>query len=122
MARRRPRIVVTKDPELASALKATRPPLDPSDTRSQARHLRRLALAGAQALVNDTGSPRAAQKPQLIPEHPGVRPATRDLLSLPWIREPAGISRAKRRMALAASGRRHRSVADPAGRPKAGRT
>jgi len=93
MARRRPRIVVTKDPELASALKATRPLLDPSETRSQARHLRRLALAGAQALVNDTGSPRAAQKPQLIPEHPGVRPATRDLLSLPWIREPPSASR-----------------------------
>src|SRR3954469_14768078 len=76
-------------PKLASALKATRPLLDPDETRSQTRHLRRLALAGAQALVNDRGSPRADQKSQLIPEHPGVRPAPRDLLGLPWIREPA---------------------------------
>ena len=45
-----PRIGLTKDPELARALRATRKLLPPGDVRSEAGHVRRLALIGARVL------------------------------------------------------------------------
>ncbi len=80
-----PRIGVTKDPDLAAALDATRPLLDPDETRSEAGHVRRLALIGAGALGAGTTQARAALDRQRLLERPGVRPATRALEDLPWL-------------------------------------
>lgn len=84
-----PRIGVTKDPDLAAALEATRPLLRPGETRSEAGHVRRLALIGAGALAGKTPQARAALDRQRLLARPGVRPATR-ALELPWLdSEPA---------------------------------
>jgi hypothetical protein len=88
MATSHPRIGVTKDPELAAALEATRSLLDPDEARSEAGQVRRLALVGARALVQDRNGARAALERQRILERSGVRPATRDLLDLPWLKRP----------------------------------
>jgi hypothetical protein len=80
-----PRIGVTKDPDLAAALDATRPLLDADETRSEAGHVRRLALIGARALAKGTVQARAALDRQRVLERPGVRPAARGLDDLPWL-------------------------------------
>ena len=88
-----PRIGVTKDPDLAAALDATRPLLGSEETRSEAGHVRRLALIGARALANGTLDARAALDRQRLLERPGIRPATRGL-DLPWLDvEPIDASR-----------------------------
>jgi len=51
---------MTKDPDLAAALDATRPVLDAKDTRSEAGHVRRLALIGARMLGTGSVEARAA--------------------------------------------------------------
>ena len=86
MATSHPRIGVTKDRELAAALERTRAQLDPSETRSEAGHVRRLALIGAGALSAGGPQARAALDRQRVLDRPGVRPATRDLLAeLQWL-------------------------------------
>ncbi len=80
-----PRIGVTKDADLAAALDLTRPLLDPEETRSEAGHVRRLALIGAGALRAGTTQARAILDRQRLRERPGVRPATRALEDLPWL-------------------------------------
>ena len=50
MATKHPRVGVTKDPELAAALEATRALVPPADARAEAAHVRRLALIGARSL------------------------------------------------------------------------
>ena len=80
-----PRIGVTKDPDLSAALDATRPLLGSDETRSEAGHVRRLALIGAQALGKGTVEARVALDRQRLRERPGVRPATRGLDDLPWL-------------------------------------
>ena len=79
------RIGVTKDPDLAAALDATRPLLGSDETRSEAGHVRRLALIGARALGKGTMQARAALDRQRLLERPGVRPATRGLDELSWL-------------------------------------
>lgn len=85
MATTYPRIGVTKDSDLAAALDATRPLLDSEETRSEAGHVRRLALIGAGALREGTLQARAALDRQRLLERPGVRPATRGIDDLPWL-------------------------------------
>lgn len=81
---------MTKDPDLAAALDATRPLLAVEETRSEAGHVRRLALIGAAALGKGHPDARAALDRQRLLERPGVRPATRGLDELPWLQdEPA---------------------------------
>jgi len=80
-----PRIGVTKDPDLAAALEATRPLLDPRETRSEAGHVRRLVLIGARALSAGTTQTRATLDRQRLLERPGVRQATLSLDELPWL-------------------------------------
>ena len=80
-----PRIGVTKDPDLAAALDATRPLLGSEETRSEAGHVRRLALIGARALGKGTAEARAALDRQRLLERSGVRPATRGLDDLSWL-------------------------------------
>ncbi len=80
-----PRIGVTKDPDLAAALDLTRALLDPEETRSEAGHVRRLALIGADALGAGNTQARAALDRQRLLKRPGVRPATRGLEDLPWL-------------------------------------
>ena len=94
MATSHTRIGVTKDPELALALDLTREHLKPEETRSEAGHLRRLALIGARVLREGTPEARAAVDRQRVLERPGVRPATRKLTDLPWLdEEPVDQSR-----------------------------
>ncbi len=50
MTTKHPRVGVTKDPELAAALEATRALVPPADARAEAAHVRRLALLGARSL------------------------------------------------------------------------
>ncbi len=84
------RIGVTKDPDLAAALDATRPLLAAEETRSEAGHVRRLALIGASVLGKGDLDARGALDRQRLLERPGVRPATRGLDDLPWLQtEPA---------------------------------
>lgn len=90
-----PRIGVTKDPDLAAALDATRPLLGSDETRSEAGHVRRLALIGAGALGKGTVEARAALDRQRLLERPGVRPATRGLDNLPWL-EAEPVDKARR--------------------------
>lgn len=73
-----PRIGVTKHLDLAAALDLTRALLDPEETRSEAGHVRRLALIGADALGAGKTQARAALDRQRLLKRPGVRPATRD--------------------------------------------
>jgi len=80
-----PRIGVTKDSDLAAALDATRPLLGSDETRSEAGHVRRLALIGARALGKGTIEARAALDRQRLLERPGVRPASRGLDDLAWL-------------------------------------
>lgn len=81
-----PRIGVTKDPYLAAALDATRPLLGSEETRSEAGHVRRLALIGAGTLgTGGTAEARAALDRQRILERPGVRPATGRIDDLEWL-------------------------------------
>lgn len=79
------RIGVTRDPDLAAALDATRPLLDSGETRSEAGHVRRLALIGARALGQGTLQARTALDRQRLLERPGVRPATRGVDELSWL-------------------------------------
>lgn len=85
MATLHPRIGVTRDPDLAAALDATRPLLRDEETRSEAGHVRRLALIGARALRAGTADARAALDRQRVLERPGVRPATGGFDDLPWL-------------------------------------
>lgn len=80
-----PRIGVTKDSDLAAALDATRPLLGSEETRSEAGHVRRLALIGARALRKGTAEARSALDRQRLLERPGVRPATQALDDLAWL-------------------------------------
>lgn len=80
-----PRIGVTKDPDLAAALEATRPLLDARETRSEAGHVRRLVLIGARALAAGTVQTRATLDRQRLLERPGIRPATLGIDELPWL-------------------------------------
>ncbi|MEJ7797889.1 MAG: hypothetical protein WKF42_05255 [Solirubrobacteraceae bacterium] len=80
-----PRIGVTKDPDLAAALDATRPLLASGETRSEAGHVRRLALIGARALGDGTVEARAALDRQRVLDRRGVRAATRGLDALGWL-------------------------------------
>lgn len=85
MATTHPRIGVTRDPDLAAALDTTRPLLNPEETRSEAGHVRRLALIGARTLKQgDVDSQMALDRQRLL-ERPGIRPASRDLSELPWL-------------------------------------
>lgn len=79
------RIGVTRDPALAAALEATRPLLQDEDTRSEAGHVRRLALLGARTLT--AGDERALRARQKLLEIPGIRPGTGRLEDLPWLEE-----------------------------------
>ncbi len=90
-----PRIGVTKDPDLAAALDATRPLLGSAETRSEAGHVRRLALIGARALAKGTGEARAALDRQRLLERPGIRPATIGLGDLEWL-EVGAVDRDRR--------------------------
>lgn len=83
-----PRIGVTKDPELATALERTRALLGPEAVRSESGHVRRLALIGARVLREGTHRARGAADRQRLLERPDVRPATHDLGSLPWLELP----------------------------------
>lgn len=74
------RIGVVRDPQLAAALDATRDLLDPSDARSEAGRVRRLALLGAEVLA---GGRLASAERRRILRRPGVRPAVRRLDDLP---------------------------------------
>jgi len=85
MATSYPRIGVTKDPDLRAALDATRPLLGPQETRSEAGHVRRLALIGARALATGSVQTRAALDRQRLLERPGVRPATLGIDELAWL-------------------------------------
>ena len=80
-----PRIGVTKDSDLAAALDATRPLLSSDETRSEAGHVRRLALIGARALGTGTIEARAALDRQRLLERAGVRPASLGLDDLSWL-------------------------------------
>ncbi len=80
-----PRIGVTKDSDLAAALDATRPLLNSDETRSEAGHVRRLALIGARALGKGTIEARAALDRQRLLERAGVRPASLGLRDLVWL-------------------------------------
>ncbi len=79
------RIGVTKDPVLAAALEATRSILGPEETRSEAGHVRRLALLGARTLT--AGDERAMRARQKLLAISGVRPGTGRLEDLPWLDE-----------------------------------
>ena len=87
MATAHRRIGVTRDPELAAALAATRGLLDRADTRSEAGQVRRLALLGARVLVDGRDDGHAARARQRLLDLPGVRPATRSLDELRWLDE-----------------------------------
>lgn len=83
MPTRHPRIGVTKDPELARALEATRGLLDPPP-RSEAAHVRALALAGAQAMRQGDG---AAADGAAAYEQLGARPPRVRSRDFPWLDE-----------------------------------
>ncbi len=68
-----------------AALDATRPYLSAEETRSEAGHVRRLALIGAGVLGKGTVDARAALDRQRLLDRPGLRPATRGLADLPWL-------------------------------------
>ncbi len=57
-----PRVGVTKDPELARALRTTRTLLPSGDVRSEAGHVRRLALIGARALADSDAQVRDRER------------------------------------------------------------
>jgi hypothetical protein len=82
-----PRIGVTKDPQLAAALELTRPLLDAGETRSEAGHVRRLALLGAATLQAGSGDARAVIDRQRLLARIGVRPAVQPLDDLPWLED-----------------------------------
>lgn len=88
VATKHPRIGVTLDPELAVALETTRSLLGPKAVRSEAGHVRRLALIGARVVREGTSEARGAADRQRLLDRPGVRPATRDFSDLPWLDEP----------------------------------
>lgn len=74
-----PRIGVTRDPELDAALRSTRALLHPSDARSDAGHVRRLALIGARAL---RGSAAGRRERERLLALAGARPASGDFAEL----------------------------------------
>ncbi len=57
-----PRIGLTKDPELARALRMTTTLLSPDDVRSEAGHVRRLALIGARVLAGGEAQVRDRER------------------------------------------------------------
>ena len=85
MATRHPRIGVTRDPELAAALEVTRDLLEPAEARSEAGQVRTLALLGASALARGDGDTRTALDRRRLLARLGARPASRDLVNLPWL-------------------------------------
>lgn len=87
MATAHPRIGLTRDPELAAALEVTRELLGDDAVRSEAGHVRELALLGAQALTQRTPLARAVVDRGRLLRRSGVRPATQDLADLPWLDE-----------------------------------
>lgn len=101
MTSQHPRIGLTRDPELASAVESTRGLLDPAETRSEAGHVRRLALLGAQALRRGLGEGEGARDRKLILNRSGVRPATRTLEELPWLATESADRRRQASQALA---------------------
>lgn len=74
-----PRIQVTEDPELASALRSAAPHLPPGLSRS--RQVRELALAGARALGTD---PRAEAKRRALLEQLAESFMTPDDAGIDW--------------------------------------
>jgi hypothetical protein len=85
MATQHPRIGLTRDRELAAALELTRDLLPDTETRSEAGHVRRLALLGATALAQGAGAGAGARARAAILSRAGVRPATQRVSALPWL-------------------------------------
>jgi len=78
MASKHPRLGVARDPELAQALTETRGLLDERDTRSQAAHVRALALRGAEALIEADDDPAAEARRRFREKYNVSQPATAD--------------------------------------------
>lgn len=80
MASRHPRLGVTRDPEIESALALTQPLLGPAETRSAAAQIRALTLRGARAVLASADSDSQLQA--RLAERYGARPARGSLLDL----------------------------------------
>jgi len=78
MAPKHPRVGVTRDPELAAALDATRSLVPPADARAEAAHVRRLALIGARSLQSSGDAAFAERARERIRAVTGARPPTVD--------------------------------------------
>lgn len=78
MTTKHPRIGVTKDPELAAALDATRLLVPPADARAEAAHVRRLALLGARSLRTSGEAADAERARERIRAVTGARPPSVD--------------------------------------------
>jgi hypothetical protein len=78
MSTKHPRIGVTKDPELAAALEATRALVPPADARAEAAHVRRLALIGARSLRTSGEAADVERARERIRAVTGARPPTVD--------------------------------------------
>lgn len=89
MATRHSRIGVTRDVELASALESTRDLLGAADTRSEAGHVRKLALLGARSIASGDGATLAALDRGRVLARAGARPASHHLANLDWLDEEA---------------------------------
>ncbi|HZI92433.1 MAG TPA: hypothetical protein VFD31_12525 [Thermoleophilaceae bacterium] len=82
MASKYPRLGVARDPELDQALTQTRTLLDDQETRSQAAHVRALALRGAKSLLDAHDDPAEAYRRKLRKKY-NLIPATADPRTLP---------------------------------------
>lgn len=78
MATKHPRIGVTKDPELAAALDATRALVPPTEARAEAAHVRRLALIGARSLQSSSDGAAVERARERIRAVTGARPPSVD--------------------------------------------
>lgn len=78
MSTKHPRIGVTKDPELAAALDATRALVPPEDARAEAAHVRRLALIAARSLQAGGDAASSERARERIRAVTGARPPTVD--------------------------------------------
>jgi hypothetical protein len=78
MTTKHPRIGVTKDPELAAALDATRALVPPTDARAEAAHVRRLALIGARSLQASGDGAAVERARERIRAVTGARPPSVD--------------------------------------------
>ena len=78
MGTKHPRIGVTKDPELAAALDATRAHVPPGEARAEAAHVRRLALIGARSLQSTSDGAAVERARERIRAVTGARPPSAD--------------------------------------------